>query len=392
MEINARTHAAMAWGPTPRGRQWRPVVALGMLTAVLALQGCGDSQATPSAEAPASAAPTAANGRLNVAAASLRMLDIQAVGGPSDGTTVWAPARVDFLDGRVDAVGVPVAARVLQVQVQVGDTVQAGAPLATLVSSEALRVRYEVEAARSAQDTAQAEFQRQQTMLDKGVGVATEHRAAQARLREATQELNRATGTAALLGAGSGDRIVVRAPRSGVVAERHAMPGTQAESGAVLFTIGDPRAMGVVAEVFESELAGLRVGATAKVELPQHDKPVEATVRHIGAVVDKESRRAQVLLSLNSAVDGLRAGMQARAALQLPARDQLLVPMSAVLIKDQSHSVVYVQTGEHEFEARAVELGQPVRGQVPVVSGLKPGEKIVVRGGLLLDGAASQLI
>ena len=187
MPSNARTHAAGALMSARRSRQWRPAAVLGMVAAVLALQGCGDSQAAAGAAHADAAAPApSVPGRLQLAEASLRMLDIQAVGGPSEGTMVGAPARVDFLDGRVDAVSVPVAARVLQVQVQVGDSVQAGAVLATLVSSDALRMRYEVEAARSAQDTARAELQRQQTMLDKGVGVAAEHRAAQARLREAS--------------------------------------------------------------------------------------------------------------------------------------------------------------------------------------------------------------
>lgn len=70
----------------------------------------------------------------------------------------------------------------------------------------------------------------------------------------------------------------------------------------------------------------------------------------------------------------------------------MLIPVTAVLIKDESRSIVFVQTGEQQFEARTVVLGRPSRGMVPVVSGLKSGEKIVVRGGLLLDGAASQLL
>ena len=47
---------------------------------------------------------------------------------------------------------------------------------------------------------------------------------------------------------------------------------------------------------------------------------------------------------------------------------------------------------DRTFEARTVQLGRPTRGMVPVISGLKPGEKIVVKGGLLLDGAANQLL
>ena len=51
-----------------------------------------------------------------------------------------------------------------------------------------------------------------------------------------------------------------------------------------------------------------------------------------------------------------------------------------------------LQHENNQFEARVVTLGRPSRGMVPVISGLKVGEKIVVRGGLLLDGAASQLL
>lgn len=84
--------------------------------------------------------------------------------------------------------------------------------------------------------------------------------------------------------------------------------------------------------------------------------------------------------------------MQARVGLQVSNEHEMLIPVTAVLIKDESRSIVFVQTGEQQFEARTVVLGRPSRGMVPVVSGLKSGEKIVVRGGLLLDGAASQLL
>lgn len=84
--------------------------------------------------------------------------------------------------------------------------------------------------------------------------------------------------------------------------------------------------------------------------------------------------------------------MQAKVGVQLSNLQEMLIPVSAVLIKDESLSVVYVQHENNQFEARKVTLGRPSRGMVPVISGLKVGEKIVVRGGLLLDGAASQLL
>ena len=176
------------------------------------------------------------------------------------------------------------------------------------------------------------------------------------------------------------------------MAERKAVVGTAAEPGAALFMIGDPQAMNVVAEVFESDLPGIRLGSSVQVEVPQLPKPIKGTVRHLGATLDKESRRAAVVVELSEQNPVLRPGMQAKVGVQLSNLQEMLIPVTAVLIKDESRSVVYVQHENNQFEARVVTLGRPSRGMVPVISGLKVGEKIVVRGGLLLDGAASQLL
>jgi cobalt-zinc-cadmium efflux system membrane fusion protein len=68
------------------------------------------------------------------------------------------------------------------------------------------------------------------------------------------------------------------------------------------------------------------------------------------------------------------------------------LPTSAVLIKDGSDPVVYVQKDPLTYLRRPVVLAQPVEGRVQIVSGLSPGEKVVVRGALLLDGSADQLL
>lgn len=363
------------------------VVAVLAIATVLA--GCDVSRATEEKQTLAEPLP---KGFIHVKPESVKMLDIAAVADPQGVQMAWAPAHVAFVEDRVASVSVPVSARVQTVSAHVGDMVKAGDLLATLVSPDALRTRYDVAAAKTAHDVAVVEAQRQQTMVDKGVGVEVDLRAAQAKVRETSQELGRAQGTAALLGSGGGDRIELRAPRAGIVAERKAVVGTSAEPGAALFTIGDPQAMNVVAEVFESDLPGILVGSSVQVEVPQLPKPLKGTVRYLGATLDKESRRAAVVVALSEQNPVLRPGMQAKVGVQLSNLQEMLIPVSAVLIKDESHSVVYVQHENSQFEARVVTLGRPSRGLVPVISGLKVGEKIVVRGGLLLDGAASQLL
>jgi cobalt-zinc-cadmium efflux system membrane fusion protein len=70
----------------------------------------------------------------------------------------------------------------------------------------------------------------------------------------------------------------------------------------------------------------------------------------------------------------------------------LTVPVAAVLIKDGKRRVVYVQRADGRFEPRDVRVGPTSAGRVPVLEGLKPGERIVVKGALLLDSAAEQLL
>ena len=118
----------------------------------------------------------------------------------------------------------------------------------------------------------------------------------------------------------------------------------------------------------------------------------QGKVRYLGATLDKDSRRALVVVDLDRQNPALRAGMQVRVGVQMSSKHELTIPVTAVLIKDESRSIVFVQTGELQFEARTVVLGQPLRGMVPVQSGLQAGDRIVVRGGLLLDGAASQML
>lgn len=356
------------------------------------LAGCNDSKAAKDAGEPGKPVAQLPKGMVQLKPESLKMLEIAPVADPQGVQMAWAPAHVAFVEDRVASVSVPVSARVVNVSAHVGDMVKAGDVLATLVSPDALRARYEVAAARTAHDVAAVEAQRHQNMVDKGVGVEVDLRAAQAKLRETSQELARAQGTAALLGPGEGDRIVLRAPRAGIVAERKAVVGDAVEPSTALFMVGDPQAMNIVAEVFESDLPGIRLGSPVQVEIPQLPRPLKGTVRHLGATLDKESRRAAVIVELAEQNPALRPGMQARVGVQLSNQQEMLIPVTAVLIKDESRSVVFVQRENNQFEARTVTLGRPARGMVPVISGLKVGEKIVVRGGLLLDGAASQLL
>lgn len=88
----------------------------------------------------------------------------------------------------------------------------------------------------------------------------------------------------------------------------------------------------------------------------------------------------------------MRAGMLAQVFLRVAGEQGLSVPVAAVLIKDGKRRVVYVERSDGTFEARDVQTGRNSDGRVVILQGLKAGERIVVRGGLLLDTQAEQLL
>jgi len=84
--------------------------------------------------------------------------------------------------------------------------------------------------------------------------------------------------------------------------------------------------------------------------------------------------------------------MLAQVRLQVVGEEGLSIPVAAVLIKDGKRRVVYVEKADGKFEAREVQTGRNRDGRVVILQGLAPGEKIVVRGALLLDTQAEQLL
>lgn len=329
-----------------------------------------------------------------VASASLPFVRTEPVSGGGSTHPVEAPARVAFRDGAVAQIGAPVAGRVEEVHVRLGDRVQAGAKLVTLGSSDAAGARAELRRAESMVHAARLERERQGTLSERGVGLARDRVEAEAALAQAETELARARHANALIGRDRGGQVVIRAPIDGVVLRRIVTPGGVAlPGGEALLEIGDPTALWIVADVFSDEVDRVRDGATATIEVPGLQEPAAARVAAVGGAVDPRTRRAPVWLLLDEAVPHLRAGAYVRVLIDAGEPAKAVVPTSAVVLAGGMHAVVYVATDvPTSFERRAVTVGRPVRGRVPVLAGLAAGDRVVVEGALLLDGAADSLL
>ncbi|MCL2825329.1 MAG: efflux RND transporter periplasmic adaptor subunit, partial [Polyangiaceae bacterium] len=246
--------------------------------------------------------------------------------------------------------------------------------------------------ARASWRQARAALDRQNTMMEQGVGTERERLDAEKQLAEAQAELSRAEAAVRFVGGNAGTTVVVRSPIAGTVVSRNATVGAAADPGGEsLVEVGDPSELWIVADVFERDLHLVREGAAVQVELPSVPDALVGTVVSVGAVVEGNTRAAPVRVMLENYSGLLRPGMFGRARIQSPD-SATAIPIEAVLLKDGRQTVVYLETGEGEYARRSVVVAQPADGKVLVMSGISVGDRVVVRGALLLDGAAEQLL
>jgi cobalt-zinc-cadmium efflux system membrane fusion protein len=370
----------------------RSCFRLGLAAAIaLALAACGKEGAKL---APASKSTAkSSTGPVAVPPAQKQFLTIEAVSASDAVDVLSLPGRVTFQPQAQSAIGATTAGRVSQLLIRAGEVVKAGAPLLTIESADAASARATLDQAITRLATAENVYRRNVEMVEKGVGLELERQEAEARLKDARAEHDRARQSVALVGGGHGSQVTVRAPADGVVMSiRVTIGATVAPGGEALLELGDPTRLQVVAQVPERDLRHVAIGQEAEVELPALAARIAAKVENFSPRVEPESRRAQVYLALAKPVTGLRAGMMAQITLRVSAEAGVTIPVSAVLIKDGKRRVVYVERPDGTFEARDVDTGRNQDGRVLILKGLVPGEKVVVRGALLLDNQAEQLL
>jgi membrane fusion protein, copper/silver efflux system len=184
--------------------------------------------------------------------------------------------------------------------------------------------------------------------------------------------------------------IAIPAPSAGTVIEKMAVEGMRFQPGETLYRIVDTSTMWVLAEVYEQDLAFVKVGDMARVTVnawPERTFPGRVTF--IYPSVGKESRTARLRIEVANPDGLLRADMAATVGIDAPlAGSAVAVPESAV-IDSGMRRVVLVERGEGKYEPRPVKLGARVPGFVQVLDGVKPGERVVTSATFLIDAESN---
>lgn len=180
---------------------------------------------------------------------------------------------------------------------------------------------------------------------------------------------------------------VLTSPLDGIVAARHADPGSMASPGQPLLVVEASGAWQMDVRVDASRAARLAVGQPAEVRVDgaAGDGWVQGRIGEI-ARVDPSSHSFLVTIDLEPNT-AWRSGLFGRARFQGPSSDRLSVAADATVTRGQL-TFVYVVGADDHARLRSVSLGETANGRVEVLAGLAAGDRVVVKPApSLIDGA-----
>jgi membrane fusion protein, heavy metal efflux system len=313
------------------------------------------------------------------------------------GEGVTAPGELKVDERAYAEAGTPLPARIVRLVAEPGQWVRRGQVLAELQSAELGRARADHAAARARADLASQTVERKRGLAEERIVSRGELQRTEAEAAEAEAEVRATTAALAALGVSgraSGDlsRFSLPSPLSGTILERRAVQGQSADPSQPLFRIADLGRLWLVVQTPERDAVRVREGAAAEITLAAlPGVKLRGTVDWVGREVDPHSRTIPVRIVLPNEGGRLKPGMFATAWISTGGEGENVVAVPATALQRMDDQwVVFLPQGEGRFEVRPVERGRDLGDEVAVLSGLKPGEKVVDEGAFILRAEAEK--
>lgn len=280
-----------------------------------------------------------------------------------------------------------VTGKLVRVHTNLGERVSAGKVLAHVDSIEIGSANSEYLQARSAADLARANGVRSEKLYAEQVISQKDYLAARSEVERTDAALRAARDRLRTLGVGlpqpggpAPSIYPLTAPFAGTIIAKDAVLGELAQPDKPVFSIADLTSVWIEADLFEKDLARVRVGAKASVVVNAYpDQRFPGALTYISDTVDPQTRTLKARIEVPNPEGRLKPGMFATAHLDTDAaQEALAVPADAVVLLDGKSSVFVEENGR--YLPRAVTLGAGSGTLVPVIEGLSPGDSVAVAG------------
>jgi HlyD family secretion protein len=182
-------------------------------------------------------------------------------------------------------------------------------------------------------------------------------------------------------------RIV--SPISGIVADRPFNVGEMANPGAPLMSIVDISRVSARVDVPQSEAAAVKVGQMATLTRPDSPDEVQGKVTVVSPAADPNTTTVQIWIEAKNPGESLKPGTAMHAAIETEVfKAATVVPATAILRGELGGTAVLAVSADSIAHKRTVTLGVREGNMVQILSGVNPGEEVVVVGGMGLDDKA----
>jgi cobalt-zinc-cadmium efflux system membrane fusion protein len=273
--------------------------------------------------------------------------------------------------------------RVVEIRARLGDQVKKGQLLMRVQSADISGAFSDYQKAVNDERLAQRQAERAKILFDKGAIAQKDLEVAEAAGQDAKADLAAKADRLRVLGVDKdhpGGIVDVLAPVSGTITDQQVTnaAGVQGLSGPNPFTISDLSSVWIICDVYENELANVRLGEYADIRLNAYpDKALKGRIANIGAVLEPAIRTAKVRLELQN--PGLmRVGMFVTATFHGQRKETHAAVPAAAILHLHDRNWVFAPLGGGHFRRVEVVAGDMLPNRMQeIISGIKPGDQVV---------------
>jgi len=300
------------------------------------------------------------------------------------------PGNVEADPARTVNVLPPLTGKVAELKVGLGDRVTRGQLLAVIDSGDLAQAYADAYKAKDALDLAKKTLDRTRAVKVAGGNAVKDLEAAQSAYNQALYEYNRAQTRLIAVGGTQGAEATrpmqITAPATGYVTALSVAPGMYVnDPTAAMMTISDLDSVWITSNVPESDIGQIVKGEKLSAVLTAYpDQVFHGTVSFVSPVLQPDTRRDLVRAVFANPDLRLKPNMFANVSIDIPQPDEVFVPESALLMNNDSITV-FVEVAPWTFERRTVDLSYDESDGTRVLKGLKAGDRVIVRSGVLLN-------
>jgi len=283
-----------------------------------------------------------------------------------------------------------VGGSVISIKAELGDYVQQGQLLASIRSSEVAGYQSQTSDADADVSIAERNLQSVKDMFEGKLASEKELVMAQKELDKARAEKSRMSEVNTIYKLKSGSVYNMYAPISGYIVYKDISPNEMLSGSRdeAVFTVAKLDNVWVLANVNESDLGRIKEGQEVSVRtIAYPDKKITGKIDKIFNVIDPDTRAAKALIKVPNTDVALKPEMNATVTVHYADDQQYVSVPSEAVVFDKSRHYVMVYKGKDNIETREVEVYRALEDTTYLKSGLKQGEKVIVKGNLLIYDA-----